>query len=280
MPLFRRCHGRRFPAPYAALDGPRRRHAATAKAVHGPDAGVALLGMDRADSPIFARAGTTCRPDEYLKDGGRYRRRRYSSFRRRGFIEAAIGAASPPLAVAGLQRRCMAACSALVRADGRGGGGIDPAWAKLLLASPKTDAAAGRCRVDVVRSKPASSASTPPMAYRAGRRRKARKSRWRRFRRGAAGRGNGIKGGNRVFRANGGWPALHPERAVVAASAGRCADDPGESTRSAAGRCRRASRHAGADVSRGGFPGRWLTRSAPAISLQLQLSQRQIPRSS
>nr|HMN58113.1 2OG-Fe dioxygenase family protein [Ottowia sp.] len=44
----------------------------------------ALTGVSKADLQQLARAWDELAPDEYLKDGGRYRRRRHASFKARG----------------------------------------------------------------------------------------------------------------------------------------------------------------------------------------------------
>ena len=72
-------------------------------------------------------------PDDYLKDGGRYRKRRHSCFvvERRRALRA--GAASRALAVGGIQRPAWRHAS-LVRADRRRRSVAQPAWQRLLPA--------------------------------------------------------------------------------------------------------------------------------------------------
>lgn len=69
-----------FPAPYAALDGLDQALRTRGYAVLAPDAVAALAGVDRAELAALTPSWDDLRPDEYLKDGGRYRKRRHSCF--------------------------------------------------------------------------------------------------------------------------------------------------------------------------------------------------------
>lgn len=69
-----------FPAPYVALDGLDEALRARGYAVLAPDAVAALAGVEAADLAALTPSWDDLRADEYLKDGGRYRKRRHSCF--------------------------------------------------------------------------------------------------------------------------------------------------------------------------------------------------------
>ncbi len=240
-----------FPAPYASpgdLDAALR------------DAGYAVLGTGRRGGTGRGDAGRTCgaapswndlRPDEYLKDGGRYRKRRHSCF-----VAEADGLQQVPHrmhwqsldynALHGGMERWFEPIDPTVVAQ--------PAWSNLLLGLARVCSArmpvprwfieAHQFRIDTVDGL---GRPTPEGAHRDG----------VDFVAVLLVARNGVKGGEtRVFEADGpDGQRFHPYRAVVAAAAGRCADDPRVHPDPAAGRVR-ASRHAGADLPRRGLPGR------------------------
>ena len=69
-----------FPAPYASLDRLDDAMCVRGYAVLAPDAVAALAGVAPADFAALAPSWDDLRADEYLKDGGRYRKRRHSCF--------------------------------------------------------------------------------------------------------------------------------------------------------------------------------------------------------
>ena len=85
-------------------------------AVLSPQAVCEISGCALADLMALRPSWDDLPPDDYLKDGGRYRRRRHSCFVRRGRGGRA-GAASRALAAGGIQRPARRH-AALVRADG------------------------------------------------------------------------------------------------------------------------------------------------------------------
>ena len=69
-----------FPAPHASLDGLDAALRERGFAVLAPDSVAALAGVELADLDALASSWNDLLPDEYLKDGGRYRKRRHSCF--------------------------------------------------------------------------------------------------------------------------------------------------------------------------------------------------------
>lgn len=69
-----------FPAPCVSLDGLDEALRARGYAVLDPHAVAALAGVGLADLAALVPSWDDLRPDEYLKDGGRYRKRRHSCF--------------------------------------------------------------------------------------------------------------------------------------------------------------------------------------------------------
>lgn len=69
-----------FSAPYASLESLDEALRVRGYAVLAPNAVAALAGVDPADLAALTPSWDDLRPDEYLKDGGRYRKRRHSCF--------------------------------------------------------------------------------------------------------------------------------------------------------------------------------------------------------
>ena len=199
--------------------------------------------------------------DHYLRDGGNYRKRRHSCF---GQVDDPSNRSrTAPTGNRRTTTPCMAACVAGSSRSRR-----------QVVDQPVWRAAAGRARRASSRAlKPARlvrrGAPVPHRHHRwhrpadAGR----RASRRRRLRRRVPGRPRRHQG-RRNARVRGGRarrPALHLERALVAAAAGRRARHPRVDADPAAAD-RRASRHAGADLSRGRLPGRQ-TADAGAVEI-------------
>lgn len=69
-----------FPAPYAPLEGLDEALRLRGYAVLAPDAVASLAGVEPNDFSTLAPSWDDLRPDHYLKDGGRYRKRRHSCF--------------------------------------------------------------------------------------------------------------------------------------------------------------------------------------------------------
>ena len=69
-----------FPAPHASLDGLDAALRERGFAVLAPASVAALAGVEVADLDALASSWDDLLPDEYLKDGGRYRKRRHSCF--------------------------------------------------------------------------------------------------------------------------------------------------------------------------------------------------------
>lgn len=69
-----------FPAPYASPGDLDQALGARGYAVLAPDAVAALAGVTLAELAALTPGWNDLRPDGYLKDGGRYRRRRHSCF--------------------------------------------------------------------------------------------------------------------------------------------------------------------------------------------------------
>jgi hypothetical protein len=69
-----------FPAPYASPGDLDQALCARGYAVLAPDAVAALAGVTLAGLAALTPSWNDLRPDEYLKDGGRYRKRRHSCF--------------------------------------------------------------------------------------------------------------------------------------------------------------------------------------------------------
>ena len=69
-----------FPAPYTPLEGLDDALRGRGFAVLAPEAIAALAGVRPQELDALAPSWDHLRPDEYLKDGGRYRKRRHSCF--------------------------------------------------------------------------------------------------------------------------------------------------------------------------------------------------------
>ena len=69
-----------FPAPHASLEGLDAALRERGFAVLSPGSVAALAGVEVADLDALASSWDDLLPDEYLKDGGRYRKRRHSCF--------------------------------------------------------------------------------------------------------------------------------------------------------------------------------------------------------
>ena len=69
-----------FPAPQTPLDGLDAALRDRGFAVLAPDAVAALAGAAPAEFDALVPSWDDLRPDDYLKDGGRYRKRRHSCF--------------------------------------------------------------------------------------------------------------------------------------------------------------------------------------------------------
>ena len=69
-----------FPAPLTPLDGLDAALRDRGYAVLAPDAVAALAGLAPGGFDALTPSWDDLRPDEYLKDGGRYRKRRHSCF--------------------------------------------------------------------------------------------------------------------------------------------------------------------------------------------------------
>jgi len=69
-----------FPAPYASLAGLDGTLRTRGYAVLAPDAVATLAGVDRDAFDGLLPSWDDLQPDAYLKDGGRYRKRRHSCF--------------------------------------------------------------------------------------------------------------------------------------------------------------------------------------------------------
>jgi len=69
-----------FSAPYASLESLDEALRVRGYAVLAPDAVATLAGVEPADFAALAPSWEELRPDDYLKDGGRYRKRRHSCF--------------------------------------------------------------------------------------------------------------------------------------------------------------------------------------------------------
>ena len=69
-----------FPAPQTPLDGLDAALRDRGFAVLAPDAVAALAGVAPAELDALVPSWDDLRPDHYLKDGGRYRKRRHSCF--------------------------------------------------------------------------------------------------------------------------------------------------------------------------------------------------------
>ena len=237
------------PADHAAGRPPRR----CASAGHAVlDAGRLAHCCRRrlAGSTRCGRPGTTCRPTRYLRDGGRYRRRRHACFVVGGDEVAPVPhrAHWQPVEYnalhGGIERWFEPIEPAVV---------AQPAWHALLRRAGPARVGAAR-RAAVVRR----GAPVPHRHHRRHRPADARRRAPRRRRSGGrAARRPRRREGRRDARVRGRRPArhaLHDARAVDHAAARRCARDPRDHADPAA-RGARPSRHAGADLRAGGFQG-------------------------
>jgi hypothetical protein len=69
-----------FPAPYAPAEALVERLTTSGFAVFAPEAVAALCAMSTASLDALAPSWDDLPPDDHLRDGGRYRRRRHGSF--------------------------------------------------------------------------------------------------------------------------------------------------------------------------------------------------------
>ena len=69
-----------FSAPYSPAEALAERLTASGYAVFAPDAVAALCGVSTTSLDALLPSWDDLPPDEYLRDGGRYRRRRHGSF--------------------------------------------------------------------------------------------------------------------------------------------------------------------------------------------------------